>query len=70
MAARNLSFVSINCGNVIDNLSHYKIVKTPQSPSFAATATATATTTTTTTTTRDSIVRLFGFQGQISMTLS
>jgi hypothetical protein len=59
MAARNLTFVSIKCGNVIDDLSHYKIVKTPQSPSLAAAAAAT----------RYSIVRLFRFQGQISMTL-
>jgi hypothetical protein len=65
MTARNLSFVSIKCGNVIDGLSHYKIVKTPQSPSFAAAAAASAAAAT-----RDSIVRLFRFQGQISMTLS
>jgi hypothetical protein len=58
MTTRNLTFVSIKCGNVIDDLNHFKFVKTPQSPSFAAAAT-----------TRDSIVRLFRFQGQISMTL-
>jgi hypothetical protein len=63
MSARNLTFVSIKCGNVIDDMSHYKIVKTPQSPSFAVSAAAAATR-------RDSIVRLFRFQGQISMTLS
>jgi hypothetical protein len=32
MTARNLTFVSIKCGKVIDDLSYYKIVKTPQSP--------------------------------------
>jgi hypothetical protein len=61
MVARNLTFVSIKCGNVIDDFSHYKIVKTPQLPSFAVAAAATTT---------DSIVRLFRVQGQISMTLS
>jgi hypothetical protein len=59
MAAHNLTFVPIKCGNVIDDVGYYKIVKTPQPPPFEA---ATAT--------RDSIVRLFRLQRQISMTLS
>ena len=46
LTARNLTFVSIKCGNVIDDLSHYKIVKIPQLPSFAAAAATAATTTT------------------------
>jgi hypothetical protein len=43
--------VPIKCGNVTEDVGHYKIVKTPQSPSFTA---ATAT--------RDTIVRLFCLQ--------
>jgi hypothetical protein len=58
MTARNLTFVFIKCGNVIHDLSHYEIVKTTQSPSFATAATI------------DSIVRLFRFQGQITMNMS
>jgi len=34
MTARNLTFVSIKCGKVIDDLSHYKIVKNPKSPNL------------------------------------
>jgi hypothetical protein len=43
--------VPIKCGNVIDDVGQYKIVKTPQSPPFEAEAA-----------TRDSIVRLFRLQ--------